>query len=165
MGLYMKKIIGALLVIAAIVTTILIANNNNKIPKGWFPSGSNPTGYEMSIDNSTFQNGHSSAYIKSKSPKENQFGTLMQTISAQNYMDKRLQLSCYIKSEDIKGLSAMWMRIDGENRQLLEFDNMRGRSIKGTTDWKKYEIVLDVPTNSKTINYGIIKRTRKSMVR
>ena len=32
------------------------------------------------IDNSTFQNGHSCAYIKSKAPKENEFGTLMQTL-------------------------------------------------------------------------------------
>lgn len=155
-GSDIKKIIGALFVIAIVVTTFLIANNNNQIPKGWFPAGSNPSGYEMSVDNSTFQNGHSSAYIKSKSPKENKFGTLMQTISAQNYLGKRLQLSGYIKSEDIEGWSGMWMRINGENRRILGFDNMLGRAIKGTTDWKKYEIVLDVPQNSKTINYGAL---------
>ena len=152
----MKKIIGALFVIAIVVITLLIANNNNQIPKGWFPAGSNPSEYEMGIDNTTFQNGHSCAYIKSKAPKENEFGTLMQTISAENYLDKRLQLSGYIKSEDIKGWSGMWMRIDGENNQKSEFDNMQGRAIKGTTDWKKYEIVLDVPSSSKKINYGVL---------
>ena len=50
----------------------------------------------------------------------------------------------------------MWMRIDGANNQQLGFDNMRDRTIRGTTDWKKYEIVLDIPSNSKTINYGVL---------
>jgi len=152
----MKKIIATLFIIAIVITTILIANNNNQTPNGWFPAGSNPSEYEMNIDNSIFQSGQSSAYIKSKSPKENEFGTLMQTISAENYLGKRLQLSGYIKSEDIKGWSGIWMRIDGENNQQLGFDNMQGRAIKGTTDWKKYDIVLDIPSNSKTINYGVL---------
>jgi hypothetical protein len=152
----MKKIIVALFIITFVITTFLIANINNQIPNGWFPAGSNPSEYEMSIDNSIFQNGKSCAYIKSKSPKENEFGTLMQIISAENYLGKRLQLSGYIKSKDIKGWSGMWMRIDGENGQQLGFDNMQDRAIKGTTDWKKYEIVLDIPSNSKSINYGLL---------
>ena len=48
------------------------------------------------------------------------------------------------------------MRIDGYNNQQLGFDNMQGRAIKGTTEWKKYEIVLDIPSNSKSINYGLL---------
>jgi hypothetical protein len=152
----MKKISAALFVITVVITTFLIANNSSQAPIGWFFAGSNPSEYEMSIDNSIFQNGKSCAYIKSKSPKENEFGTLMQTISAENYLGKRLQLSGYIKSEDIKGWSGIWMRIDGENNQQLGFDNMQDRAIKETTGWQKYYIVLDVPSNSKTINYGVL---------
>ena len=152
----MKKIIAALFVIAVLITVLIIANYNNKIPNGWFPAGSNPSEYEMGIDNSTFQNGEACAFIKSKSPKENQFGTLMQTISAEYYLGKRLMLSGYIKSEDVEGWSGMWMRIDGESNQQVGFDNMFDRAIKGTTDWKKYQIVLDIPSNSKTINYGVL---------
>ncbi len=79
----------------------------------------------------------------------------MQSISAENYLDKRLRLSGFIKSKDVNGWSGMWMRIDGDNGKQLGFDNMQTRPIKGTTDWKQYEIVLDVPANSKTINYGV----------
>ncbi len=152
----MKKIIAALFIIAIVITTFLIANNNNRSPNGWFPAGSKPSEYVMSTDNSIFQNGQSCAHIKSKSPEENEFGTLMQTISAENYLGKRLQLSGYIKSEDIKGWSGMWMRIDGENNQQLGFDNMKDRAIKGTMEWKRYKIVLDIPSNSKSINYGVL---------
>lgn len=152
----MKKLIVASFIIVIVITTFLIATDNNQIPNGWLPAGSNPSEYEISIDNSIFQNGKSCAYIKSKSPKENEFGTLMQTISAESYLGKRLQLSGYIKSENIKGWSGMWMRIDGENNQQLGFDNMQDRAIRGTTAWKKYDIVLDIPLNSKSINYGIL---------
>ena len=151
----MKKLLGVLFVIVIVVTTLIIANNN-KIPDGWFPAGSNPSEYEMGIDKSTFQSGNSCAYLKSKSPKTKDFGTLMQTINAKNYLNKRLQISSYIKSEDVKGSCAMWMRIDGYSKEQLGFDNMKGRAIKGTKDWQKYEIVLDIPTNSKSINYGIL---------
>ena len=152
----MKKLFGVFAIIAIVVATFVIANGSDKIPTGWFPAGSNPAAYDMGTDNSGVQSGKLCAYIKSKSPKENEFGTLMQTIKAENYLGKRLRLSGYLKSEDIKGWGGMWMRIDGENNQQLGFDNMRGRTIKGTTDWTKYEIVLDVPSSSITINYGVL---------
>ncbi len=152
----MKKLIGALFLIAIVTTTFIIAGNSDDIPKGWFPSGSNNAEYEIGIDNSVFQNGNSCAYIKSKSPKENEFGNLMQTINAENYLGKRLQLSGYIKSDDVKGWSGMWMRIDGEDNKQLGFDNMQNRAITGTTAWNKYKIVLDIPSNSKAINYGVL---------
>ncbi len=152
----MKKIIGALFVIVLIAGFFLVAESNDEIPKGWYPAGSNPSEYEMGVDNSTFQNGHACAYIKSKSPKEKEFGTLMQTISAESFLGKRLRLSGYIKSKDVERWSGMWMRIDGESNQQLGFDNMFDRPIEGTTEWKNYEIVLDIPSSSSTINYGVL---------
>ena len=152
----MKKIFVALFVIAVAVSGFLIANSNDNIPAGWFKAGSNPSAYEIGIDNSTFQNGSWCAFIKSKSPKGNEFGNLMQTISAENYLGKRLRLSGFIKSEDVKEWCGMWMRIDGDNNRQLGFDNMLHRQIKGTTGWNKYEIVLDIPYASISINFGVL---------
>lgn len=152
----MKKIGALLIFLALAVTTFLIASDNNIIPNGWFMAGTNPAEYEVSIDNTTFQNGNSSVYLKSKSPKEKDFGTLMQTISADNYLGKRLKLSGYLKSENVEKSSGMWMRIDGHNKEQLGFDNMTGREIKGNTDWQKCEIVLDIPSNSKSISFGVL---------
>jgi hypothetical protein len=33
---------------------------------------------------------------------------------------------------------------------------MRDRQIKGTTKWTKYEIVLDIPINSNSMNFGVL---------
>ncbi len=151
----MKKLAVLLLAVAGVVTIYLFAKDNNKLPEGWFAAGNKPAEYEMGIDNSVHESGKSSAFIKSKNPGTTEFGTLMQTISAENYLDKRLRLTGFIKTKDVKGWSGMWMRIDGEGKQL-SIDNMVNRQIKGTTDWKQYAIVLDVPANSKTINYGVL---------
>lgn len=152
----MKKSAVNLFAIGLIITTILLAQSNNQLPKGWFAAGNKPTEYEMGIDKTVFQNGKLSAFLKSKEPKGNGFGTIMQYISAENYLGKRLKLSGYVKSNGVEGRGAMWMRIDGEMGQQLGFDNMLGRPIKGTTDWKKYEVVLDIPFGSKGIAYGIL---------
>ncbi len=34
------------------------------------------------------------------------------------------------------------------------FDNMGNRAVKGTSEWKKYEITLDVPENAVNIGFG-----------
>ena len=47
-------------------------------------------------------------------------------------------------------------RIDGPHQGSLGFDNMQNRPIKGTTDWRKYEVVLDVPQESVAIALGIL---------
>ena len=152
----MKKLLIRLWAVSLIATTILFGDGNSQLPKGWFSSGNKPLEYEMGIDKTISQSGKSSAYIKSKSPKPNDFGTLAQITSAENYIGKRLKLSGYIKSDSVAGWCGMWMRIDGENKQVLGFDNMKDRAIKGTTDWNKYEIVLDVPSGSKAIGYGVL---------
>ena len=152
----MKKLTALLLAVAGIVTIYLFAKDNTSLPEGWFAAGSNPSGYEMGVDNSVYQNGKAGAFIKSKNEDTKGFGTLTQSISAENYLDKRLRLTGFIKSKDVKGWSGLWMRIDGDNGKQLGFDNMGNRPIKGTTDWKQYEIVLDVPANGKIINYGVL---------
>ena len=152
----MKKIFAGLFVITFAVAAFLIAGGNDKIPNGWYPAGSNPSAYEMGVDNSSSQSGNACAFIKSKSPKQNEFGTLMQTFSAEDYLGKRLKLSGYVKTENVESWSCIWMRIDDKNNQQVGFDNMMNRPIKGTTEWKEYSIVLDVPANSNTINFGLL---------
>ena len=47
----------------------------------------------------------------------------------------------------------MWFRVDAQGK-MLRFYNMQDRPVTGTTAWKRYEIVLDVPPGSTTLNYG-----------
>jgi hypothetical protein len=47
------------------------------------------------------------------------------------------------------------MRVDGPKGSLA-FGNMQSRSIKGTTAWQNYEVVLDVPPQATGIAFGIL---------
>ncbi|MFT6165897.1 MAG: hypothetical protein ACJAV5_000754 [Vicingaceae bacterium] len=144
-----------------ILTTVLVAaylffsfKLDEKV-KGWFLSGSNPSEYEIGVEQSAERNGKV-AFLKSKTSKvKSGFGTIMQTFDADMYLDKKVKLTGFIKSNDVNGWAGMWMRVD-DSKGSVSFDNMQDRSIKGTTEWKKYEIVLSVPKNSKTINYGVL---------
>jgi hypothetical protein len=132
-----------------------------EVPKGWIQAGMNPGDYEMAVDPHGGHNGGACAYIKAKTPEARTFGTLMQTFDAAQYKGKRLRLSAWVKSAGISKWAGVWMRIDGpaDSRgypAMLGFDNMQGRPIKGTTDWKRYEVVLDVPGEAVSVNFGIL---------
>jgi hypothetical protein len=49
------------------------------------------------------------------------------------------------------------MRVDGpEGRAGLAFDNMQSRPIRGTSGWRRHEVVLDVPHDAERIYYGVL---------
>jgi hypothetical protein len=124
--------------------------------KSWFMAGSDPEDYELGIDTNAARNGKSSGYLKAKVAEPRGFGTMMQMFKANDYLNKRMRFSAYVKSEGIEAWAGLWMRIDGPGQQPLGFDNMQNRPIKGTTDWQKYEVVLDVPPESINIAFGIL---------
>jgi hypothetical protein len=153
----MKKtiIIGVFICLATAISVFAINISPSQV-KGWFLAGSYPAGYTIGVENNAERNGHV-AFLKSiQAVSDTKFGTIMQSFIPDDYLSKRVKLTGYIKTEDVKGWAGMWFRVDGDEHKTLAFDNMQNRMIKGTTEWKKYEIVLDVPANSKNISYGVL---------
>jgi RNA polymerase sigma factor (sigma-70 family) len=124
-------------------------------PAGWHKNGQNPQAYDVGVDAQNAWGGMPSAYVRSKSASGTDgFGGMMQTLSAEAYHGKRVRLTGWVKTEDANDAGGhLWMRVDGQNR-MLQFDNMDGRAPKGTTDWQEYSVVLDVPAEATTLNYG-----------
>lgn len=69
-----------------------------------------------------------------------------------NYDGKKITLSGYIKTENITdGYAGLWMKIEPQ----IAFDNMHQKGITGTTDWRKYEITLNMnPSKTQHIIFG-----------
>lgn len=123
-------------------------------PPGWIIAGNAPANYVFSVEAATPVSGSKSASITAKpAAASNGFGTLMQVIAADDYRGTRLRLSGYLRTADAER-SQMWMRVDGPNHEALAFDNMDSRPVTGTTGWKRYDIVLDVPQTSVDIAFG-----------
>jgi len=131
------------------------------LPAGWFKAGSHPAEYDMGLDETVHRNGgKASATVKSIAQNLNGFGTLMQMSQPGEYLGKRVRMSGYVKSDKVTNWAGLWFRVDGPNNgpnpTSLAFDNMQDRPIKGTTDWTRYEIVLDVPEAAQRLAFGIL---------
>ena len=125
------------------------------VPHGWFLAGSKPSEFEAGVDPGQAYQGHRSAYLKSKQLSVDGFGTLMQQFTAEQYLGKRVRLSGLLKSQEVAGWAGLWVRVDS-GKDAVAFDNMQNRAIKGTTEWHRYEVVLDVPKNATGIALGIL---------
>jgi hypothetical protein len=132
-----------------------ITKNSWFLAPSYLVDGSNPQDYEAGIDHSVTSNRKSSGYLKAKVAQPSGFSTLMQMFKADSYRNQRMRFSAAVKSEGLDGWAGLWMRVDGPV-QTLDIDNMHNRPIKGTTDWQKYEVVLDVPQESVNVAFGIL---------
>lgn len=141
-------------VILILITSTLLSFD---LPAGWFKAGSNPKSYDMGIDKFSGQDGNNAATIKSIDKKIDGFGTLMQNFKPDKYLGKKIRMSGFMKTKDVISWASFWLRVDqADSKNSLSFDNMNDRSIKGTTSWKKYEIVLAVPDKASNIAIGAL---------
>jgi len=126
-------------------------------PAGWHKNGSNPKAFEVGVDPTQAFGGVSSAYVKSVDDSAGkEFGGMMQSTSADQYKNQRVRMTGWIKTKDANDDGAhLWLRVDSPTPgKLLAFDNMNKRQPKGTTDWQEYSIILDVPDEAVSLNYG-----------
>jgi RNA polymerase sigma factor (sigma-70 family) len=125
--------------------------------QGWFLAGSHPQNYEIGVVREGTRTGKPSASLKSKGDVSEGFGTLMQMFGPDKYRGKRVRFSGQVKAESLARNAALWLRVDGPDQSKpLRFDNMTDRPIYGTSDWRRCEIVLDVPVESTDIAMGVL---------
>jgi hypothetical protein len=137
----------------------------NKPPTNWFLTGSHPQDYTIGTDNAAAPYAKSSGFVHSITDQTVGFGTLMQISRAEKYRGKRLKMSADVKTEDVKGWAGLWLSVDGKDDKKLAFDNMADRPLRGTTDWKRYEIVVDVAKEAERIGFGILlERSGKAWI-
>jgi hypothetical protein len=124
-------------------------------PAGWFKAGTAPQSYETGVA-AAGHAGKRSAFLRSAAPVPQGFGTLMQTVEAESYAGRRVRLSAFVKADGVKRWAGLWMRVDGPYGKVLAFDNMEKRPITGSSDWRRCEVVLDVPKAAQQISFGIL---------
>lgn len=111
--------------------------------KEWNNSGGEK--YIFSLDSTIIKNGKYAAIIQSKA-KNPDFGYLTYTIP-HSFSGKKITLSGYIKTENVKnGSAGLWIRID----PAIAYADMSKNGIKGTKDWAKYEISMDLNPEKTT---------------
>ena len=124
------------------------------LPMNWERSvRSTADRYTIALDSNVTHEGKASASMKfSCGDDQDAWVGLGQPFAAVEFRGHRVRLTGWLKTEDADD-GTLWMRVDGE-RQTLDFDAMVDRSVKGTTDWRMYSVVLDVPPEAKRIVIG-----------
>ncbi|MDR0230818.1 MAG: peptidase S41 [Dysgonamonadaceae bacterium] len=117
-----------------------------EVSEGYFSSSD----YTISLNSTEVQSGKYSVLFECKGDFPT-YAELSFTLP-ENYDGKQICLSGYIKTENVTdGYAGLWMQID----PAIAFDNMSERGIRGTSDWKKYEITLDMnPSETDKITIG-----------
>lgn len=135
----------------------LFMMKENKI-KDWIVTGTAPEKYVAGIDTKNFHMGSKSATLYSSSDEiyDQEYGTIMQQVSAKKYCGKRMCFKGFVKTKDVEQWCGLWFRIDGKHGEMLKLDNMQNRAISGTTDWNFYSCVLDVAHDSELLNMGVL---------
>ncbi len=121
----------------------------NNSPTLWKLMGNNSA--KVFSDFNEKQQGKASAVIESEGTEG--FRAIMYTLP-NNYAGRKITLSGYIKTENVTdGFAGLWMRIDPD----VAFNNMQNIGLKGTNDWKKYEVTLNMsPENTQQIVIGAL---------
>lgn len=129
-----------------------------RVPEGWILAGTAPKDYQVSVLPEKREGNNVVLLESGVNLDPSKFGTLSQYCSADQYLGKRVRMTGYLKSENVKNWAGMWFRVDDSKQKdlSLSFDNMSDRPIKNTTDWKKYEIVLDVPQQAGAMAFGVL---------
>ncbi len=119
-------------------------------------AGSRPHEYDFSVDSAALYKELPSMSLRSKEGVTTTgFGTVMQKFGAADYWGKSIQFTANVRAQDVKSWSGLWMRVD-QGGKVLAFDNMHTRGIRGTTGWKRYSVVLDVPRGATGVFLGIL---------
>ncbi len=136
----------------------LVIMGNADLLTGWRLAGDQPQFYDTAIDDAMIYRDEASIFLRSRDVTHSGYGALIKTILAERYRGKRLRLSGYLKSDSVDSWAGLWMRIDGpgDPPSNLGFDNMQDRSLRGTTEWSRAEIVLDIPQDGVGISFGVV---------
>ena len=143
--------------VAASSGVVTLAQSRD-LPDRWFKGGRPAENYDTGIDTQTRRDGAVSVFVRARSAAPGGFGTIMRVEHAERFRGKRVRMAGYVKANDVREWAGLWMRVDGADptRGGLTFDNMARRPIRGTQNWTRHEVVLDVPAEAELIHYGLL---------
>lgn len=152
-----KFLVGGAAMILLTAPMSAVTGASAEVP-GWFLSGSAAEKYVAFVDNSVAHEGSASGGLAAQTNVEgNEFGALMQLVDARPHIGTRVRLSAHLRTAGVTTGAALWMRVDGVDGEVLSFDNMSRRGlIRGDQPWSMVEVVLDVPSESKVISFGVL---------
>ncbi len=122
---------------------------------GWQLVGKDVGQYSMGLDQQVRFGEQPSICLRSVAVQPDGFGTLLRISQAEPLRGKRLWLSAYVKAEAVTKGAGIWLRADAANGEAVASSNMQSLPIKGTQDWARQELTLDIPETAAQLAFGL----------
>ena len=128
------------------------AQTPDSLPRGWERRGPILVGatYVIAPDREVRHGGATSLRIRSVDAGPNDNVVAAQRFLSDEYRGRRVRLAGFARVADVTASAGFILRVDGGGSGT-PFDNMRDRPVRGTADWQRLELVLDVPADGLRI--------------
>jgi hypothetical protein len=121
---------------------------------GSTPPGWNAPANTAFVDNVTVHGGKASARIERHRNSPGQFSGILYSMPL-NAAGESIELRGYLRTADLSGVAAMWMRIDTPTGSA-GFATTEGLGVTGTNDWKEYRISLPLKSEGHYLFFGVL---------
>src|SRR5204863_500042 len=145
-----NRIAGCCVVLFFSLTAVVVAQRPRPkilVLEGW--GNMQNSAYEITLDKENKVSGEASLHVKGRGSNRDYF-SLYQGFKADVYRGTRLQYSGQIKTKEVQdpahpnekfARAFLWLLIHNADGQQLVNDDMVDRSLRGTNDWTRREIV------------------------
>lgn len=123
-------------------------------PEGW---GFSPTpGYRIERDCASAPSGLPCAIRIEGKPTSSSSQPLGQAIAPGSSLGAGALLTGWVRTQDVVGQAALWLRVDGEGGRMFKLDNMGERGVKGTQGWSRVSVQVPVAGNAHMLAFGVM---------
>jgi len=127
------------------------------VPDGWLLTGSNTENFVGGVDQQETCLSQPVFCLRNATGQSG-FATMMQSVLGQQYQKRRVCFSGYLRCENVTGSATIWLRADNNHGRYIAFNNLErlktNGALKGTVGWSRRRIVLDIPAETDSLNFG-----------
>jgi hypothetical protein len=122
--------------------------------------GGSPAGWTVSppdgafVDSTIVRGGKWSARLVRSADSAGAFSGLSKTIPL-DVAGKAIVLRAYLRTEDVTGFVALWLREDGASPNLA-FNTTQPRQVKGTNDWHEHTVTVPIRPEGRRLVFGVL---------
>ncbi len=124
--------------------------------QGWGLTGTRPDAYEIRCEEIFTDCAVPILRTRAFKSEPLGMGSLTHSEPAETWRGRRIILKAELRGGAIEGWGGLWMRVDDKDGKVLAFDNMQNRALRGTSSFKWYSVVLDVPLDAARVSFGVL---------
>jgi hypothetical protein len=138
---------------AAVASSFGLASDKTwHVPSGWSAAQSEPGEYRVGTDQQVRYAGNGTLFVRSLVAQPSGEVRVFQLFAARHYQGKRVRLAGVLRAQRAESVASLWLVIRSDDPDSSAAESV---PIASTSSWKRQEIVLEVPANAQSIQFGI----------